>query len=396
MMARLLCLFCFLSLMFPIGSHAVLNLPLVGPLVAVTPARQDEIRLHDIGTGETRTLSFGYGEHHVWGFSPDGCRILFTVDSSDIGLPILYTANLDGTNVQSMALYGERLAGTWGAWEPSWSSQNRIAFTLIREDVLRDGGIRRDYSIAVIDGNVPNTLQIYSTGTADFSPQWSPDGQWLAYVTYEQRVPGSDLFSTAVPTIPPQEGEVRAAPPLIEEADLAIISAEGTNAYRLTDFPVGSMRSPRWSPDSELIGFVYSPSPNNDVLYMIANRQGALATQLSYEWNTTLDLTWKPDSSAMVAAVRNFREMPVNRLWTIPLIGNADESAELFIAENAFSYMDYPRFSPDGRYIAFRSDYALIVYDLVHATWQRLDESAAGHTPPVWSSASFAGEANCP
>jgi Tol biopolymer transport system component len=374
--------------------------PLLGPLIATTPARQDVILIHDLGGEQRRELSFGYGEHHVWGFSPDGCRILFTLDEQRGGPPKMFTARLDGSDQRAMVQYGELPPDDWGVWEPTWSSRredgsSRIAFTMIRKQPALRGEIETLYHIGWVnsEGGEPG---FYSVTGREFTPQWSPNGEWLAYVSYDERVAGADLFSTAEPTVEPLPGQPTAEPVLLQEADMWVVSYDGLTKYRLTNFRVGSMRSPRWSPDSELIGFIYSPSPFNDMFWMIANREGAIPTQLSNMWNTTLDHTWLPDSSAMLASVRDFRGIAENRLWRIPLIGNADDSATLYLEDIAFLHTDYPRFSPDSRYLAFRSYYNVIVLYLSDNTWRRLDEDLPGNTPPYWSPTAFDGEQNCP
>jgi Tol biopolymer transport system component len=367
--------------------------PLIGPLVATTPATTDHFHIHDLGSGQTRALSFGYGEHHVWDFSPDGCRVLFTLDESDNGLPTLYSARLDGSDQQAMVIYDEQPADTWGVWEPQWSPQGIIAFTMIRDEVYNDGTRNREHYIARINGFASSEATFYSVTGREFTPQWSPDGAWLAYVSYDRRLPGADIFSTAVPTTEPTETQDEQT--LLEEADLWIVSADGGTKYRLTAFSVGSVRSPRWSPDGALIGFIYSPTGNSDTFWIIANNQGAIPTQLSFQWNLTLDHTWLPDSSAMISAVRDFRDVRENRMWRIPLIGNADNDATLYLDNQEFIHTDFPRFSADGRYLAFRNAYALAVIDTEDNTWQRFDEGAPGNTSPVWTPATFNGEANC-
>jgi Tol biopolymer transport system component len=379
------------------SAQAQLADPLVGPLVATTPARQDAIHLHDLSNGNTRTLTFGPGEHHVWDFSPDGCRILFTRDASPDGLPRLYTADLDGDNVQTMVTYADQPANEWGIWEPDWSANGLIAFNLIIDAPLDDDTQRREHYTAYIDpAEAPAPVEFYSVTGREYTPVWSPDGAWLAYVSYDPRAPGADVFSTAVPTA---DGATPIAPfdeaTLLEEADLWVVSADGETKYRLTNFSTGSVRSPRWSPDGTLIGFIYSPGANNDTFWMIGNRAGAIPTQLSFDWNLTLDHTWMPDGSAMIASVRDFRDVIENRLWQIPLVGNADLDATLFVDDPNFVHTDFPRFSPDGRYLAFRNVYALTVIDRQANTWQRFDENTPGNTPPIWSPAAFNGEETC-
>ncbi|PJF23575.1 MAG: hypothetical protein CUN56_00330 [Phototrophicales bacterium] len=383
----------FLLIALPI--HAQLQDPLIGPLVAVTPAQQDRILIHDIANGNTRTLRFGYGELHVWDFSPDGCRILFTLDSDPARLPRLYSARLDGSDVQEMVVYQDDSVRGWGVWEPDWSPTGLIAFTMIRDFYYTDGTTHRDTHIAYIDGAAPAEPEFYSVTGREYTPTWSPDGTWLAYISYDRRMPGDDIYSTAVPTPEGTSAPDNLSEILLNEADLWVVSADAQTKYRLTNFMTGSMRAPRWSPDGELIGFIYSPSPNNDTFWMIGNSPNALPTQLSGLWNLTLDHTWLPDSSAMLASVRDFRGIRENRLWRIPLVGNADDTATLYIEDDTFIHTDFPRFSADGRYLAFRNAYSLVVIDTINATWQRFDENLPGNTPPIWSPAAFTGEASC-
>lgn len=374
------------------------DLPLTGPLVATTAAQQDAIFLYDLASDSTRELAFGAGEHHLWDFSPDGCRILFTVDSGTDNLPLMFSARLDGSDVREMVWYeeGNEPAGVldWGIWEPDWSPTGRIAFTLLSDIPQTDGSIERAKHVGWIDGEGGEPT-LYSVTGRENTPTWSPDGQWLAYVSYDERVPGVDVFSTAVPTVEPPPGTPTEELPTILEADLWMVSVDGGTKYPLTDFPTGSVRSPRWSPDGELIGFVYAPSGNNDTFWMTANQRGAILTQLSFRWNLTLDYTWLPDSSAMIASVGDFQGVETNRVWHIPLIGDADSGGELFLPDDLFTYTDFPRFSADGRYLALRNEYSLVLIDLTDNTHRRLFIDRPGNTPPVWSPATFSGEANC-
>ncbi|MCU0482145.1 MAG: hypothetical protein MUE54_13190 [Anaerolineae bacterium] len=360
-------------------------------IIATVPATHDRIIIHDMNTQSSRILTFPIiGELHLWDFSPDGCRLLFTVDSTSNGMPKLYSARLDGSDVRDMVQFTELPANDWGVWEPDWGANGRIAFTLYRM-MQGERGLEKQSHIVWIDGagGIPD---FYSRTGREFTPTWSPDGAWLAYVSYDERVPGANVYSTAVPTPQGQTGEPL---PTITEADLWVVSTDGATKYQLTRFDVGSVRSPRWSPDSALIGYIYSGSPFNDTFWMVANSAGSLNTRLSLKDNLTLDHTWLPDGSAMLASVRNLRDIQQNYLWVIPLIGNADDSATIYLNDPIFSYTDFPRFSHNGRYLAFRNEYRLVILDNTTGTWTFYDESALGNTPPVWSPAGFSGEVNC-
>lgn len=370
------------------------SFPLEGPLVALNTPTQDQIVLYDLASGARRSLRLGGGWQRVWDFSPDGCQLLYTL-SDGVGPARLYSAALDGADVRELVDFSGLPAGTWGVWEPTWSpaaedGSSRIAFTLIRSETLADGTVNDEHRIAWVtpDGGAP---QFYSVSGEEHTARWSTDGQWLAYVAYEGRVAGADIYSTAVPT-PPGSTSPSA---LLREADLWMTRADGSAKLRLTNFPTGSVSMPRWSPDGAVIGFVYSPSGNNDQFWMIGSSEGAIPTQLSYEPALALDLTWLPDGSAMIAAARDLRGVAENRLWRIPLIGNADTDATIYLDDAALSYADYPRFSPDGRWLALRTSYALALADVTSGTWQLRDDLPLDNTPAVWSPAAFAGEAAC-
>lgn len=365
--------------------------PLVGPLVAATTADQDRIILYDIGTGRQRDLSFGNGWHMIWDFTVDGCRVLYTL-SDGLGYARLYSANLDGTDPRALVQFTDLPDANWGVWEPEMSPDgSRIAFTMIRAEPQLDGTRKYTHHIAFIDavGGVP---QFYSVTGDEAEPHWSPDGQWLVYMSYQTRVPGADVNVTAVPT---PEGQPLNPDSLLREADLWIVSADAATKFQLTNFETGSVRAPRWSPDGELISFVYSPSPNNETLWMIADAPNAIPTQLSYQWSLFMDTTWFPDSAAILAAARDFQNSPDNFLYKIPLVGNADTDATRYLPDDSLRYDDYPRFNADGRYLALRTSYGLALADTITETWSLLDETAIGNTPPVWSPPGFTGEANC-
>ena len=372
--------------------------PLLGPLLATSPAERDRVVLYDLGGEVQREFTLGAQEHTVWGFSPDGCRLLLTLADPG-GLAQVVSTRLDGTDLRTLVRYDEMPAGAWGGWEPNWSPDGtRIAFTMVRDTAYLNlpapqaDGDPYEYRVAWVpaDGGTPT---FYSISGDEHTPLWSPAGGWLVYTAYEARVLGSDASSTAAPT--PEGAAASAALPTTREADLWVVSVDAEEKYRLTYFDTGSVGMPRWSPDGALLGFVYSPVGNNDQLWMIANQPGSIPTQLSFQWSLILDLTWLPDGSAMLAAARDFGNETVNRLWRMPLIPPAETGATLYVGDPALSYVDFPRFSPDGAQLALRSAYVLALVDAASGAWSLLDDGALGNTPPVWSPAVFAGEAAC-
>ena len=358
------------------------SIPLEGPVLAVDTVEQDHIALYDLGTGAQREFSLGNRWHRVWGFSPDGCRLAVTL-SDGIAPARLYSVRLDGSDPRELVTYTELPADQWGVWEPQWSpnpADPRIAFTFIGTD---NGVTEHLIAWVTPDGGAPT---FYSVSGDEHTARWSPDGQWLAYVSYETAPPPDSTGVT------PAASNEAIAPP-VREADLWVVSADAATKYRLTNYPSGSVSMPRWSPDGELIGFVFSPSANNDQFWMIGNSPDAIPTQLSYAAALALDLAWLPDSTAMITAARDMQGVSDNRLWRIPLVGNADVDSTLYLADPEVSYADYARFSADGRWLALRSAYEVVVVDQENGAATFLN--TLGNTPPVWSPAGFSGEAQC-
>lgn len=371
--------------------------PLVGPVLAVNTVERDAILLYDVGDATVRRLSFGPQAHHVWDFTAEGCRVVLTLGEGGAQPGQLVSARLDGRDVRPLVRYDELPPEAWGVWEPDASPDgSRIAFTMIRDQAQANGDTLREHHIAWVppEGGAPT---FYSVTGREFAPRWSPDGSQLAYISYDERPAGADIYSTAVPTLEPAPGQAAGPDPvLLNEADLWQVSADGQTKTRKTAFSTGSVSKPRWSPDGALIAFVYSPSGNNDTFWMIGAQPGARPTQLNFQWGLILALTWLPDSTAILGAARDFRGISENRLWQIPLVGNADETAFQYLSALDLRHADYPRFSAEGRYLALRSHYAVWLVDVTTQQARRVEALPLDNSPPVWSPAGFAGESACP
>ncbi len=367
--------------------------PLQRPLLALNTVERDSLLLYDVTDNRLRRLSAGAGDHFVWDFSPDGCRVLFTLwQGTEPGR--LLSMNLRGGDVREMVRFTGLPPEQWGIWEPDWSPDGeRIAFTMIRER-FADGEPFQEHHIGWVTPDNPEP-QFYSVTGREHSPQWSPDGAWLAYVSYDERVAGAGTFATAAPTPEPAPDATAVPPLLLYEADMWLVSANSDTKYRLTNFQTGSVSQPRWSPDGDLMAFVYSPTPNNDMVWMIGAQQGANPTQLTNEWALVLDTTWLPDSTHILSAIRDFRDVNPNTLWQIPLVGLADETGTQYLTEYDIRHMDYPRFSADGNWLALRSAYAAVLVNLTDESARRLPDSTLDNSPPVWSPPGFQTETDC-
>lgn len=371
-----LCLCAFVlafALLFGVGGGraAPVAPPLAGILLAVDTPEQDRIVLYDPLTDVSRTLDFGGAEQRVWGFSPDGCRLIVTMGAEDEAR--LYDARLDGSDRRALIIYTPtpplNARAMWSAWEANVSpTDGRIAFMLTTTTITPNGDRALDSRIAWVNADGGDPVPVSVTGR-EYTPRWSPDGRWLAYVSYDEAAGGG------------------LAPPS-RAADLWMASPDGATRIRLTNFERGSVAWPRWSPAADLVGFIYAASPNADQIWMIGASDNAIPTPLTVGEALALDMAWFPDGTAIAATLMNFEGIAENRLWRIPLI--TSEGVSEIAAAGALRYLTHVRYSPDGRWLSLRAAYTLTLIDQQTGAVSQPAAIPPGNTAPVWSTTACA------
>ena len=285
---------------------------------------------------------------------------------------------------------------------PSLSPDGKWACAAVtRYDMDKNEGTSQLWLLST-DGKTQRQL---TRGKKDSAPQWSPDGKWIAFVS--KRGEGDD------------------------EAQLYRIAPDGGEAERLTELATG-IGGPRWFPDSSRIAFVswvwpeltterdqakrwkqekddkvkayvveenrprywdhWLPRGRKPHLHVLELASGKIRDLFA---GTGFHLPpHEPDShhfdispdSAEIAFAADFEKDPAAFSYT-DIIAFAVESGKWRALTEAFSRpqqraCDAPRYSPDGKWLAFLSTHHGKAYNEQERAW-RIDRASGAVT--AWS-----------
>lgn len=189
-------------------------------------------RMRSDGSGKATQLTFG----GIGAFCPDiarvGHRLVYTKEVWDTNI---WRVELDATGRAARA--PERfIASSMTDFSPEWSPDGKcIAF------VSERSGSREVWVCEASNANPRKLTSVDATGPTSF--RWSPDSQWIAFVT---NVEGND--------------------------DIYVIRAAGGKHQRLTSDPANDT-SPRWSADGKWIYF-RSYRDGQDRVWKVAREGG--------------------------------------------------------------------------------------------------------------------------
>ena len=207
----------------------------------------------------------------------------------------------------------------------------RIAYVVTRGDLDRNV---YDSDIWLIDADGRNQLQLTRGPKADRSPEWSPDGSRLAFL--------SDRDGTT---------------------QIYVIDPAGGEAMKLTDGT--AIRSYEWSPDGKAIGFVRldERTPGEDGPRVVGeDRRHAHLHVVDVETkkirritsgdSTVWSFSWSPDGASIAIARGPGSGLDDQFHTDLYLISPTGEEKALVVREGLDRN---PVFSPDGKLLAFTS-----------------------------------------
>ncbi len=133
-----------------------------------------DIWIHDLTRGTSSPLTFGPGVNLSPVWSPDDRRIVFS--SNRNGIHEIYQREISGGGHDELLLPGGR---------SRWAVDHSAANGLIALHGSDTAGEALGLDIQVLSPADRNVTTLMSTPFAESTPQFSPDGKWLAYASNE-------------------------------------------------------------------------------------------------------------------------------------------------------------------------------------------------------------------
>jgi TolB protein len=276
----------------------------------------------------------------------------------------------------------EKLTGVRGAFD------TRIAYISVDGEPPNQG-----YQLLIADADGENPRIAMQSRQPIMSPAWSADGEWLAYVSFENRV--AAVFVQRISTGERRQVSARAghngAPAFSPDGkrlaitlsgsggnfDIYILDLASQNLTRITDDPAVDTE-PAWAPDGQTLYFM-SDRGGAPQIYAVAPQAGARARRISFGASYAARPRVSPDGKQLALQTQDggaFR------------VGVLDLASGQITTLSRGSQDESPSFAPNGAVLIYagreRSQGVLATVSVDGQVSLRLKSDQGEVREPVW------------
>jgi TolB protein len=222
-------------------------------------------------------------------------------------------------------------------------AQTKIAY------VAATGGNNKE--IYVMDYDGANAFPLTSYRSTSIMPNWSPDGNKVAFITYRKGFPEIEIMSVL--------------------------------DRKLYDFPPfnASTETPAWSPDGSQIAYATIADKNMELF--VADWNGKNAKRLTVNKSIDISPSWNPKNPQKIAFVSDR-----SGSQQIYMMDSDGTNVERLITEGGDA--ENPSWSADGQFIAFAwkkpaTHYDIYIHNLATGRNSQLTSDQGDNERPSWA-----------
>ncbi len=278
----------------------------------------------------------------------------------------------------------QKLTGQRGAFA------TRIAYV----EVSGKGGKDSHYSLVVADSDGANPQTVFESNEPIMSPDWSPDGKYLAYVSFENQraaIYWQNIYTGRRELLSEKSG-LNSAPAFSPDGrSLALVlsSSPGNPDIYVMDLATHTLRrittsdaidtEPAWSPNGQSLYFT-SDRGGSPQIYKVS-LSGGTPQRITFDGSYNARPRVSPDGQTLAMVHRENGQLHIS-------VMNLNTGALLTLTNGSLDKS--PSFAPNGSMIIYEADYqgqgVLAEVSVDGQVRERLSESQSGvgvHAP-VW------------